>query len=274
MNRPVKVHRIHPFPPFSFSVADRLERIVGHAFFRTVLVAGVTHRHELAPSPGRRGVKPDAKTHSMLARGFFPGADNVHLGTDIHRIPRLISRIPVVEIVVMIAHRHEVARAHFDVQIHQLIWLPPVNPPIVSDVLVTVFRWVAEVFDVEIILWMALLIHAARIPVAILRLAVALIGHGLRIPMRPCAELRIPPPLRRLVMLADLLPVGRIRTGGHRQRRQVPNVRRQSQVAVADNDPVNVHRDIVGGHADGQRGLRGNHQLDDRIEKRIGERPR
>ena len=114
--RPVKVHRIHAFPPFSFSVQNRLQRIVRHALHRARLVAGVTHRHELAPSPGRRVVKADAKTHSMLARDFFPSADDVHLGTDVHRVPRLIFRIPAIEIVVMNAHRHEVTRPHFDIQ--------------------------------------------------------------------------------------------------------------------------------------------------------------
>ena len=73
---------------------------------------------------------------------------------------------------------------------------------------------------------------------------------------------------------AHRLPVGGIRTVGHRQRRQVPNVRRQAQVSVADDYPINVHRGIVGRQTDGQRGLGGNRNVNDRIEKRIGQRPR
>ena len=37
VHRPVKVHRIHALPPFSFSVQNRLQRIVGHALLRPVL---------------------------------------------------------------------------------------------------------------------------------------------------------------------------------------------------------------------------------------------
>ena len=76
------------------------------------------------------------------------------------------------------------------------------------------------------------------------------------------------------VMLADFLPIGRIRTVRHRQRRQIPNIRRQSQISIADDNSINIHGNIVCRHVNGQGGLCGNRQLNDGIEKRIGECPR
>ena len=90
-------------------------------------------------------MKANAEMQPTLARGLFPRAYDVHLGADAHRVPRLVGRIPAVEVVVVNAHGHEVMRAHLDIQIHQLIRIPPVNHPVVGDVLVTVFRWMAEV---------------------------------------------------------------------------------------------------------------------------------
>ena len=75
-------------------------------------------------------------------------------------------------------------------------------------------------------------------------------------------------------MLADLLPVGRIKTSRHWQRWQIPNIRPQTEVPIAEHDAVNVHRDIVGSQADRQRSRGRNRHFDDRIEKGIGERAR
>jgi hypothetical protein len=91
--------------------------------------------------------------------------------------------------------------------------------------------------------------------------------------VRPRAELGVAPPLRHGVDPAQRLPVGGIRTGSHRQRRQVPDVRRQSQVSVADNDPIDVHRHVIIGKADSQHGIGGNRNFYDCVEKGTGEGP-
>src|SRR5581483_5047878 len=117
------------------------------------------------------------------------------------------------------------------------------------------------------ILAAALLIHAARIPIAILR-------HGLRVPVGPGAELSIAPPFRHAVVLAQPLPVSWIRTFSDLQRRQVPDIGRQAQVAVADNYPIDVHWAIVGSEADGQRGVGGNGDVNDGMEKGVGQSTR
>jgi len=61
---------------------------------------------------------------------------------------------------------------------------------------------------VMFILLMALDIHLARIPVALL-------GYALRAPVRPDAELGVAKPLRALVVLGERLPVGLERTGNY-----------------------------------------------------------
>src|SRR5665811_344251 len=94
MNWSVKVNRIHSFPPFSFTVQYRLKGIIGHTLLLPLLITGVAHRHKLTPGAPRTIVKTDAETQTMLTGNLFPGTDNVLLGTNIDRIPRLVGRIP------------------------------------------------------------------------------------------------------------------------------------------------------------------------------------
>ena len=60
-------------------------------------------------------LKADAEAQTASMRDLFPSADDVDLGANPDRVPRLIRGIPAIEIVVMNAHRHEVARTHLDV---------------------------------------------------------------------------------------------------------------------------------------------------------------
>src|ERR1017187_8816075 len=90
MPRAIKVHRVHTLPPFSFPIANRLKGVVGHPFHWPRLIAGVTHRHELAPCTWWSVMKPNAEAHPTPPRHLLPCADNIHLGADMHRIPRLI----------------------------------------------------------------------------------------------------------------------------------------------------------------------------------------
>jgi hypothetical protein len=110
----------------------------------------------------------------------------------------------------------------------------------------------------------ALQVHLARIPVALL-------GHGLGIPVSPGAELGLAPPLRHGVGQAQSLPVGSIGTGSHRQWGQVPDVGRQSQISVADDDLVDVYRDIIRTAIDGQGRIGWDRNLNDGVEKGAGE---
>src|ERR1035437_2966936 len=105
----------------------------------------------------------------------------------------------------MTAHCHEVSGAHLDIQIHQLLRVPSVDYPVAADILVTEFGRMAELFEVELILRFAFHIHSAYIPIALLR-------HGLRIPVRPCAKLRIAPPRWSRIGPTEGFPVRGVRT--------------------------------------------------------------
>src|SRR5678810_1156685 len=102
---------------------------------RSLHVAGITDGHELAPRSTRAIVKPDPEPQAALTRALFPGADDIHLDADMNGVPGLVSRIPAIEVVVVNAHRHEEVGSHLDIEVHQVVRLPPINHPILADVL-------------------------------------------------------------------------------------------------------------------------------------------
>ena len=114
--------------------------------------------------------------------------------------------------------------------------------------------------DVVVEVGRSLLIHAVRVPVALL-------GHGLRIPVRPRAELGVAPPRGRGIGEAQRLPVGGEGARRDGKRRQVPDVGRQPQVAGPDDHLVDVDRDVAGGPADDDRRVGRNGNGDDGVEE-------
>jgi hypothetical protein len=58
-----------------------------------------------------------------------------------------------------------------------------------------------------------------------------MLGHGLRIPVRPRAEFSVTPPLGRGIGEAQRLPVGFVRACGHLKGRQFPDVRARERSA-------------------------------------------
>ncbi len=106
----------------------------------------------------------------------------------------------------MTTHCHEETGPHFDIQVHKISRVPSIYHPVIADVLIPIFRRMTKLFEVILILPVTLNIHAACIPVTLLR-------HGLRIPMRPCTKLGITPPLRDGVKPAQFLPVSCVLTG-------------------------------------------------------------
>src|SRR5450759_2255211 len=119
----------------------------------------------------------------------------------------------------MRTHCHEEMCSHFDKKVHQFVGVPSIDRPIMAYVLITIFRWMAKLFEVVFILPVTLNIHPPCIPVT-------LFWHGLRIPMCPGAKLGIAPPLRNGVKPAQFLPVSCVGTGSHCQWRKVPDIRR------------------------------------------------
>src|SRR6185312_6473282 len=112
-------------------------------------------------------------------------------------IPWLIFGIPIVEIVVMVREGEKILCACTFVELHQLFRIPIFRVPLVNDVLKSKVLRRTVMVGMKPILLAARLIHTARIPVAILRLA-------LRTPMSPNSELRIAKPFRRLILLKRL----------------------------------------------------------------------
>ena len=143
-----------------------------------------------------RGVNTDAETQAVFARRRRPAADQIFLRAKRDGIPRLKFGVVDVEVVVVVGERHENFRAVVLVEFHQRVGIEMLRFPDVDHVLETVGRGMAVFGDVRFVVAAALLIHAARIPIAVLRLA-------LRAPMRPDAELRVAKPLRRGLVIGE-----------------------------------------------------------------------
>ena len=107
---------------------------------------------------------------------------------------RLVSGLPQVEPVVMHAHAAEIFRAGFLVELHQVVGIELVGLPGGDHVLESEFRGVAVGLHVIFVLPVALDVHVAGVPVAVL-------GGGLRSPMRPDAELGVAIPGGNLPVL-------------------------------------------------------------------------
>ena len=95
------------------------------------------------------------------------------------------------------AHAHKVFRARLLVELHQMVRIELIGRPDLADIFVAEFRGMAVVLDVIFVLFAALNIDIAGVPVAIL-------GGRLRSPVRPDAELGVAEPFGHLVSLQPL----------------------------------------------------------------------
>ena len=173
----VELLRVESFPPLALAVG------LGQV--------AVVRLRGLQPRPGMRGVYADAEGQSGLLAGVAPAAGQVLLGSDVHRVPLLVGRVPQVEVVVVVAQCHEVACTHALVEADQLLGVPVLGFPVVAEVFQSECGRVAEVVDVPVVLAAALVVHEAGVPVAVL-------GVALRSPVCPDAELGILEPFRAL----------------------------------------------------------------------------
>ena len=140
-----------------------------------------------------------AKAQAVFARNLGPGADDVFLGTHVDRVPGVMLGIVIVEVVMVVRQRDEIFRACLDVEVHQRFRFPFVGLPKVIQLHEPEFRGMAVSADVIIILSMALDIHLARIPIALLR-------NALRRPMRPHPKLRVAKPFRTMIIAGQRFP--------------------------------------------------------------------
>ena len=143
----------------------------------------------------------NAKGQTIFLRGRLPFAHHVAMRPHLHGIPAMHLGIPQKEIVVMRAHADKIFRAGLFVELHQFFRLPFLGFPEWNDVLPSIRGRMTEPRKVILVIrtWSFVLaglaidligdIHLARIPVTLL-------GHSLRSPVRPDAELGFPEPLR------------------------------------------------------------------------------
>ena len=152
----------------------------------------------------------DAHSHRqpVLAAGVAPAFHEVFPRPHVYRVPLLIGAVPQVEVVVMVAQRHEILCAGLLVELHQGLGIPFFSLPMVYQVLQSVGLGRAEMGGVPVPLLCSGVVHEAGVPVAVL-------GLALRAPVGPHAKLGILEPLRTLPA-AHALPCGPERALLHR----------------------------------------------------------
>src|SRR5437867_10352959 len=92
--------RVHALPPFSLAIGDRLQAVVRNSRQRSGLIALVADRKKLIPGAVRCSVIAHSKSQSIGTRNPGPSPNNVALRANVNAIPRLMFRIPAVEVVV------------------------------------------------------------------------------------------------------------------------------------------------------------------------------
>src|ERR1019366_7415651 len=97
------------------------------------------------------------------------GAEDVLLRPAVGRVPAgLVLRVPHVEVVVMTTHGDVILRASLLVETHQVVRLELVRLPGLDDVDKPRLRRMTIVFEVVLILRLALNVHTPGVPIAVL----------------------------------------------------------------------------------------------------------
>ena len=184
----VELLRVEAIPPFAAAVGfGEGEGVVADALFGgcgggVVVVGG------LEPVPGVGGVVGDAEAEAVGAGELCPGADDVAHGTDAGGVPGVVGGGEIIEVVVVVGEGDEVFGAGGGVEAHEIFGLPLVGLPEVVDLHETGLRGVTVGFEMVVIAGVALEVHAAGVPVALL-------GDALRGPVGPDAELCVAEPV-------------------------------------------------------------------------------
>src|ERR1039457_2317035 len=109
--------RIHALPPFSLAVRDGLHSIVRSSCKWSGRIAFITNRKKLIPRPVRRSVIAHSKTQAIGTGDLGPRAHDVALPAYIGAIPRLMFRIPAVEVIVVSSESNQILGSSTFVQI-------------------------------------------------------------------------------------------------------------------------------------------------------------
>ncbi len=193
----VKALRIESLPPLLLALRLSEDSVVRDPGLGSRLVCTV---RGLKPPPVPGLMYGDAESQSsacaplppMCSKQGTAGYD-IPMRTNGCCIPRLVFRIPRIEVVVMIRERHENPRACLLVSRDQLVGVPIQQCPLCAEVLVSKARCRAIMVEVILVLPLSFNVHVARVPVTSL-------GYALRSPVRPDSELGIAIPVRSFVL--------------------------------------------------------------------------
>src|ERR1035438_4255484 len=105
----------------------------------------------------------------MRTRDSSPSPHDVLLRTHVYAVPRLVLRVPTIEIAMVVRKGDEILGPGFGVKLDQFFGIPVFRPPDMTDVLVPKLRRMTVCLDVVVVLGTALNVHASRVPVALLR---------------------------------------------------------------------------------------------------------
>jgi len=136
----VELLRVHSLPPLASAVRLRQDTIVGHALQRTGGIAAIADRHELLPYPAGCAMNGDSEPEPLRAGNFFPGADDILSRSDIDAIPRLVFRVPAIEVSMVIGECDEIFGPGPGVEPNQFRGVPVLRPPDMTDVFVPELR--------------------------------------------------------------------------------------------------------------------------------------
>src|SRR5260221_3828255 len=173
---------------------------------------GIVAVGDLVPMPGVTRMIGDPELQAGLADQWLPAADNILLRSHTGRVPPVVPTREIVEIVVMTAHRHEVARAGGGIALHQIRRVPLLGFPPSDDVDEAAAAGVAVMLEMVLVgafpresRLASRHGHQARIPVAPF-------GLALWPRMGPEPELGVAEPFGDAIVAGERVPGRRDRT--------------------------------------------------------------
>ena len=185
--------------------------IIGDARQGTRRIAAMTR---LIPGITGSEVLGHAEAQALGLGGFSPSADDIPPRSDVDGVPRVVARIPQIEVVVVDRHAHEVAGSGGGVALGQVLGVEALGPPLLHHVAPSVLRGVPPSRHMVTVGPMPLHVHVAGVPFARTRedvvdpllrqqrgqrIPIVIAGNGLRAPMAPDAEFGISEPVRATV---------------------------------------------------------------------------
>ena len=121
------------FPPLALTVGQCEVTVVGDTSLVALLIAT---EGGLPPPPSIFVMEGDTIVHAMLAASIGPLTQQVTLGTYVDRVPRLVSRVPQVVVIVMHALYHEEAGTRLMVELGEHLGVELGGVPVAQHLLV------------------------------------------------------------------------------------------------------------------------------------------